>query len=658
MATSDSSITSETLGGVHADFAAGLGRKVRTLIASFDAVDWTEATRLVTQIRSGAKVLKLGALCIQAEDLLAALNEEPSATAEDFRKGLSVWRGRVSDWPGLAWTQSPSIVPASLLPAAADPLDVLVWGPEALAEAVRARGVYEVKAVQSGKAEESLDWTSVRLVVVDTSVPGAENWVEEAQVRNVPVVVIVQHAATSATWRAQGATAVLTAPVNPAALRRVVATWLREAAPASTDFAGVWAVGEVANRAADAICDALMPSEIQSRGLQIDFGDGREISQALARAGHELRALVAARTGTALAFDDVPASASFSPCSWAFGAASDTSAATWHADALRGARVLLAEDDPATRWHFAGLLRSHGCVVVEASDGAEALSVLTQSEPIDLVLVDLLMPRSDGFAVRDAVLADVCMHSTPVFLLSWKDDWLEVAVARGADPRWMARKDVASATFLTAIAEALAPATSLRARLGKAGLPLALRAETLNPFAIGTALIEQYAESEMVLQNSEARVTLGFADGHVVYARAWVGEAPLETGVAALRVALLMRRGDVTLREGRDSLATTDMHLPWCEIPALLRKPLQSSIAPEASRMDQVSPHSRSPRSLWELSSMPVQADYMPRDGRAVPLPGYLLTAELSNTPVDHITTHVDATLYGMPVDSRVLVKE
>lgn len=641
MAHSSTLGSADKLGGVHADFAAGLGRKVRTLVGHLESAKWQEATKLVTQIRTGAATLKLRALQEQSEDLLAALHDlgvvEQASTA-GAPQGLDVWRSRVQEWPGLAWLRSQSIAPVAFQ-AQADPNDVLVWGAEALAEAVRARGVYAAATANLSDPKAEVQWLHVRLALVDSRVEGCEAFFDEAQGRNLPTIVLVEHAQHSAAWRARGAAATLVGAVAPGALRRAVASWLRQAPPAATDFAGVWTVGDLANRAADAFCEALMPSDIQSRSARVDMGDGQEFSAFVARSAAVLQQAIEMRVGTPLGFV-APAEAQAADArAWT---SYSTCLVPADASVLRGARVLVAEDDAAMRWRFAGWLRERGCDVVEAGDGQEAWAQLDEC-PFDLVIADLLMPNLDGFGLREAMLSDAALRSTPLLLLSWKDDWLDEAITRGADPRWMTRKDVHEEAFVARCCAALTPYASLVQTLGTRGLPLHSHIEDLCVYAFGAAVAQNYAEAEMVLRNADSRITLGFSGGAVVYAHAWTTEGH-DTGLAAIRSALRMRRGEVLLREGRDSLTVLELQIPWKEIPKRVRK----STLPMPA-LQRVSPQSQSPRSLWELARVPVQEDYLPRGGRAIPVPGFMLESEIHHTPLDHIQTHVDATLYGMP---------
>ena len=65
---------------------------------------------------------------------------------------------------------------------------------------------------------------------------------------------------------------------------------------------------------------------------------------------------------------------------------------------MGGRKLLIVDDDPDMLVAMSAVLESHGYELVEARDGEEALAKLTQEKP-DLMILDLLMPRMDGFAV-------------------------------------------------------------------------------------------------------------------------------------------------------------------------------------------------------------------------------------------------------------------
>lgn len=83
-------------------------------------------------------------------------------------------------------------------------------------------------------------------------------------------------------------------------------------------------------------------------------------------------------------------------------------------------RVLLVDDDGASRAVLRGLLAEVAAEVREARDGAEALSAVAAERP-DVVLLDVRMPGLDGPAVRDALRADPATADLPVVLVSSAD---------------------------------------------------------------------------------------------------------------------------------------------------------------------------------------------------------------------------------------------
>ena len=62
----------------------------------------------------------------------------------------------------------------------------------------------------------------------------------------------------------------------------------------------------------------------------------------------------------------------------------------------RAPRVLVVDDEESIRTFAARALRDTGYEVAVASDGPDALTIVEQSGPFDLYLIDLLMPRMRG----------------------------------------------------------------------------------------------------------------------------------------------------------------------------------------------------------------------------------------------------------------------
>ena len=81
-------------------------------------------------------------------------------------------------------------------------------------------------------------------------------------------------------------------------------------------------------------------------------------------------------------------------------------------------RLLLVEDDFALRAHLAELLMQEGYYVGCAADGAEALRRL-QSEPLPAaILLDIMLPRVNGLAFREAQIRSSTLRSIPTVVMT------------------------------------------------------------------------------------------------------------------------------------------------------------------------------------------------------------------------------------------------
>ena len=97
-------------------------------------------------------------------------------------------------------------------------------------------------------------------------------------------------------------------------------------------------------------------------------------------------------------------------------------------------RILLAEDDRLLRRAAEARLRQQGFEVLTATDGEEALRVARAERP-DLVLLDVVLPRLQGFDVLEALKRDAVTSRIPVIVLSNLSQMRDVeqAMALGAE---------------------------------------------------------------------------------------------------------------------------------------------------------------------------------------------------------------------------------
>ena len=85
------------------------------------------------------------------------------------------------------------------------------------------------------------------------------------------------------------------------------------------------------------------------------------------------------------------------------------------------ARILVADDEPHIRRILQFLLEQEGFEVQMAEDGEEAWKAVASFQP-DLVLLDVMMPRMDGFAVLEIIRAGFETARLPVILLTAKGE--------------------------------------------------------------------------------------------------------------------------------------------------------------------------------------------------------------------------------------------
>src|SRR6185369_15369023 len=89
--------------------------------------------------------------------------------------------------------------------------------------------------------------------------------------------------------------------------------------------------------------------------------------------------------------------------------------------------VLVVEDDHDIREVIKVLLETEGHTVVTAANGEEAFQVLRSGTPPCLILLDLMMPKMDGFQFRRDQLRDPTLARIPVAVYSGHYDPTEYA---------------------------------------------------------------------------------------------------------------------------------------------------------------------------------------------------------------------------------------
>lgn len=92
-------------------------------------------------------------------------------------------------------------------------------------------------------------------------------------------------------------------------------------------------------------------------------------------------------------------------------------------------KVMVIDDSKTIRRTAETLLSKVGCVVITAVDGFDALAKIADSRP-DIIFVDIMMPRLDGYQTCALIKNNSHFSSTPVIMLSSKDGLFDKAKGR------------------------------------------------------------------------------------------------------------------------------------------------------------------------------------------------------------------------------------
>ena len=227
---------------------------------------------------------------------------------------------------------------------------------------------------------------------------------------------------------------------------------------------------------------------------------------------------------------------------------------------LQGVRILVADDDPAVVWFFAGLFREEGAVVQEVSDGKEALDAARRIRP-DLVVSDILMPRMDGLMLCRHLERDPALAEVPVILLSWKEDFIQRMRELKAGASGYLRKEAASAQILQRVREVLKPRVRLERQL--AGVDeVRGRIEGVGVIPLLRAVGRLRKDARVTVRDAWNLFEVDIRDGELMEVTRTATDGSFARGRRALMQILGVTAGRFTTAEGsgpvRSSFPTGD----------------------------------------------------------------------------------------------------
>jgi twitching motility two-component system response regulator PilG len=119
-------------------------------------------------------------------------------------------------------------------------------------------------------------------------------------------------------------------------------------------------------------------------------------------------------------------------------------------DGVTGLKVMVIDDSKTIRRTAETLLKKAGCEVFTATDGFEALAMIADHRP-DIIFVDIMMPRLDGYQTCALIKHNQSFKNTPVIMLSSKDGLFDRARGRIVGSEQYLTKPFAKEELLGAI---------------------------------------------------------------------------------------------------------------------------------------------------------------------------------------------------------------
>ena len=121
-----------------------------------------------------------------------------------------------------------------------------------------------------------------------------------------------------------------------------------------------------------------------------------------------------------------------------------------------GLKVMVIDDSLTIRRSAEIFLVQAGCKVILAEDGFDALAKISDHQP-DLIFVDILMPRLDGYQTCALIKKNPRFAATPVVMLSSRDGLFDRARGRMAGSDEYLTKPFTREALLKVIDDQLAP---------------------------------------------------------------------------------------------------------------------------------------------------------------------------------------------------------
>jgi CheY-like chemotaxis protein len=342
---------------------------------------------------------------------------------------------------------------------------------------------------------------------------------------------------------------------------------------------------QVADRLAQEVRKGLLEGVEGDRKMRLDLGEGLPVLAAAWAAVGRVRAEVAKRSGGKLRFRD---DGRHGPALMALmGEEGPEPPLEAQEVGLSGRRILVADDDPAVLWFFAGLLREEGATVAEASNGKQALEEARRFHP-ELIISDIVMPEMDGLGLCRALAAEPALRDVPVILLSWKEDYLQRMRELSSGARGYLRKEAGSAAILSQVREVLVPRARVESQL-EMGDEVRGRLESLGVVPLLRLVARWRPNARVTVRDADNLFEVDLRGGELKNLTRTATDGSFGRGPAALPLLLGMRTG-------RFSIEADD-----APVRAAFNAPLDALLSPQVV-------HGDAEAEDWEGESTPARA--------------------------------------------------
>lgn len=135
---------------------------------------------------------------------------------------------------------------------------------------------------------------------------------------------------------------------------------------------------------------------------------------------------------------------------------------------MAGHKILVIDDSRVIRMRVKEMLPQGNFEVVEAKDGVEGLEMMTQERP-NLIMLDFLLPRMNGWDVFQKIQADPNLYSVPLVLMSGRKEEVTEKISEPFEFFEFIEKPFEQKELIGAIKGAMAKAKKPRPKPAPAG---------------------------------------------------------------------------------------------------------------------------------------------------------------------------------------------